>query len=361
MREKNGLSIISLIVGAVGCFLINIAQAGNYVQIGFGLALTLISLVCGIIALFNKKYKKICAIIGVVLCLLSLLGFNNLTQKYKEAQKDLEDYETKTYTITFDTNGGEAIEPITVTADTYLEPIIPKKDGYQFKNWILNKSIFRFEGYVESRITSDVTLKATYIKLETKGVDVDRLDLKNDNQGGTQSTPNNNQGSQTKPNNNQGTQGSQTNSGENNDNLSMGQKNALAKAKSYLSHSAFSERGLIKQLEYEGFTTEEATYGVKNCGANWTEEALKKAKSYLSHSSFSENGLIRQLEYEEFTKEQAEYGVKNSGANWNEQAAKKAKSYLSHSSFSKAGLIKQLEYEGFTREQAEYGVSAVGY
>ena len=97
--------------------------------------------------------------------------------------------------------------------------------------------------------------------------------------------------------------------------------------------------------------TDKATMGEKN--------ALKKAKDYLAYSAFSKSGLVKQLEYEGFTSKEAEYGVKQCGADWNEQAAKKAKDYLSISSYSKSGLIDQLEYEGFTNEQAKYGVSAV--
>ena len=71
--------------------------------------------------------------------------------------------------------------------------------------------------------------------------------------------------------------------------------------------------------------------------------------------------MINQLEFEGFSTEEATYGADNCGADWNEQAAKKAQSYLEYTSFSRDGLIQQLEYEGFTREQAEYGVSAVGF
>jgi len=91
------------------------------------------------------------------------------------------------------------------------------------------------------------------------------------------------------------------------------------------------------------------------------KNAAKKALSYLRYSSFSRDGLIKQLEYEGFTHQEAVYGVDQSGANWNEQAALKAESYLKYSSFSRSGLIDQLEYEGFTPQQAEYGVRAVGY
>lgn len=91
------------------------------------------------------------------------------------------------------------------------------------------------------------------------------------------------------------------------------------------------------------------------------KNALEKAKSYISHMAFSYEGLISQLEYNKFSHEDAKYAADNCGADWNEQAAKKAESYLSHMSFSRDGLIEQLEYNGFTHEQAVYGADAVGY
>lgn len=148
---------------------------------------------------------------------------------------------------------------------------------------------------------------------------------------------------------------------EHDSNASMGQQNALRSALQYLSHSSFSYERLAGQLEYEGYTNEEAIYAVDNCGADWNEQALKSANSYLSHSAFSYQGLIDQLQYEGFTSEQAAYGADNCGADWNEQAAKSAEQYLSHSSFSRDGLIEQLQFEGFTTEQAVYGVDANGY
>lgn len=89
----------------------------------------------------------------------------------------------------------------------------------------------------------------------------------------------------------------------------IGERNALAKARSYLSYSSFSYKGLTEQLKYEGFSDTEAVYGVDNCGADWNEQAAKKAKSYMEYSSFSRSRLISQLEYEGFTKTQSEYGA----------------------------------------------------
>ena len=96
-----------------------------------------------------------------------------------------------------------------------------------------------------------------------------------------------------------------------------------------------------------------ATLGEKN--------AAKSALNYLEYSSFSYDGLVEQLKFEGYTHEEAVYGVDKCRADWNKQAALMAKSYLEYSSFSRAGLIDQLKFEGFTQQQAEYGVKSVGY
>jgi len=90
------------------------------------------------------------------------------------------------------------------------------------------------------------------------------------------------------------------------------------------------------------------------------KNAVAKAKSYLGYSAFSHDGLVAQLEYEQFSHADAVYGADNSGANWNEQSAKKAKSYMDMSAYSRGSLIAQLKYEKFTQAQAEYGANAVG-
>ncbi len=117
--------------------------------------------------------------------------------------------------------------------------------------------------------------------------------------------------------------------------------------------SASIETTLPTQTTPPGETQISVTLGMEN--------ALKKAQSYLDFMAFSYLGLIEQLEYEGYTPDEAKYGVDNCGADWNEQAAKKAASYLEVMNFSKNGLIEQLEYEGFTHEQAVYGAESVGY
>lgn len=93
----------------------------------------------------------------------------------------------------------------------------------------------------------------------------------------------------------------------------FGQKQARKKAKSYLKIMAFSKKGLINQLKFEGFSTKEAKYGVNHCKANWKKQAVRKAKKYLSIMAFSKSNLISQLRYDGFTMSQAKYAVKKVG------------------------------------------------
>lgn len=97
----------------------------------------------------------------------------------------------------------------------------------------------------------------------------------------------------------------------------LSQQNAFSKAVDYLAFAAFSRSGLIHQLEFEGFPTADAEFAVArletSSGVDWNTQAAEKAADYLSFSSFSRSGLIDQLLFEGFTPEQAEFGVSQTG------------------------------------------------
>jgi hypothetical protein len=76
---------------------------------------------------------------------------------------------------------------------------------------------------------------------------------------------------------------------------------------------AFSRTGLIQQLEFEGYSSGDATWAVDNVAVDWNEQAAKKAREYLDFMSFSRSGLIQQLVFEGFTNQQAEYGASQAG------------------------------------------------
>ncbi len=90
------------------------------------------------------------------------------------------------------------------------------------------------------------------------------------------------------------------------------------------------------------------------------ENAIRSAESYLSFTAFSRSGLIKQLEFEGYTNSEATLGVDSLDVDWNRQAALSAEQYLDFTSFSRSGLIDQLVFEGFTRSQATYGVDKTG-
>ena len=44
-------------------------------------------------------------------------------------------------------------------------------------------------------------------------------------------------------------------------------------------------------MEYEGFSSEDATYSLDKITVDWNEQALLKAENYLSTMAFSKSGL----------------------------------------------------------------------
>lgn len=88
-----------------------------------------------------------------------------------------------------------------------------------------------------------------------------------------------------------------------------GQSNALKSAESYLKFSSFSYKGLVGQLEFEGYPSDDIQWVMNNIEVDWFDQAFKSAKSYLKFSSFSLDSLIGQLEFEGFTKEEATFGA----------------------------------------------------
>jgi hypothetical protein len=95
--------------------------------------------------------------------------------------------------------------------------------------------------------------------------------------------------------------------------MTASQEQAVGTAGDYLEGQSFSRKGLIEQLQYEGFSAKDATYGVDHVKVNWNTQAVGVAKGYLDGQHFSRSGLIEQLEYEGFTHAQAVYGVTKAG------------------------------------------------
>jgi hypothetical protein len=93
----------------------------------------------------------------------------------------------------------------------------------------------------------------------------------------------------------------------------VSQQNAVRAAEDYLEVSAFSRKGLVDQLEYSGYSTEDALFAVDSITVDWNAQAVRAAKDYLEVSAFSRSALIDQLVYSGFTPSQAAYGVAFTG------------------------------------------------
>ena len=123
---------------------------------------------------------------------------------------------------------------------------------------------------------------------------------------------------------------------------------------------AFASNSESSKTEKKVVTTTEANTPAATNETVSESNAREKAESYLSLMAFSRSGLIKQLEFEGFSNQDASYGADAVNANWNQQAAKKAADYLATMAFSRSGLMTQLLYEGFTEAQASYGVATTG-
>ena len=77
-------------------------------------------------------------------------------------QAEYEKREEVTYTLAFDSLGGDKIENIVVKENTVLDAPIPERDGYEFVGWYYHNKEFDFS----NPITDDMVLVAKYKKQE---------------------------------------------------------------------------------------------------------------------------------------------------------------------------------------------------
>lgn len=77
---------------------------------------------------------------------------------------------TTTYTVTFNTNGGSAIDPVTVAeGDKVAQPTAPTKEGFQFDGWYTDEDLTTAYNF-ETPVTSSFTLYAKWVEKHTHTV-----------------------------------------------------------------------------------------------------------------------------------------------------------------------------------------------
>jgi len=69
----------------------------------------------------------------------------------------------QTYTVTFDTNGGSAVDPVTVDAgSTVSKPADPMKSGHNFGGWYKDSTLQTPWNFANGTVTADTTLYAKW-------------------------------------------------------------------------------------------------------------------------------------------------------------------------------------------------------
>lgn len=84
-------------------------------------------------------------------------------EKELDEDKIIQNNTTKKYNINFDSDGGSKVDTQIIKENGIVtKPQNPTKKGYTFLNWTLNNQVYDFN----TRVTKDITLKATWTKIE---------------------------------------------------------------------------------------------------------------------------------------------------------------------------------------------------
>lgn len=85
--------------------------------------------------------------------------------------------------------------------------------------------------------------------------------------------------------------------------------NALESAQRYIDIMAFSDKGLRKQLKFEGYGSAAIDYAAENVTVDYEAEAIESAENYLDAMPMSADELRSQLNYEGFEAEHIETAI----------------------------------------------------
>ena len=115
------------------------------------------------VTLKKKKKKKIIIIISIIVALLLIAGISIfLLTKNKKDNKN-EEIKKDQITITFDTNGGNKIEPLKVEKNARVNYPIPEKENHLFLGWYnVEEKVLR-----TTTFDSDITLTAHWEELNS--------------------------------------------------------------------------------------------------------------------------------------------------------------------------------------------------
>ena len=143
----------------------------------------------------------------------------------------------------------------------------------------------------------------------------------------------------------------------------------------------YSDSDLLNLLLEEGFSKEEADYGVANQfsfsleeptteeqftlteepfeaqSTSSSEEIIEYVQFYIDMMPFSYQGLITQLTFDNISEADAIAAIEQCTIDWKEQAVLSGKLMLEFSNYSEDDIAYSLSLEGFTEEEVQYAVA----
>lgn len=124
--------------------------------------------------------RKTILFVVFVICLLLVAGCSNDNENisFSQNNQDVSNQDSNTVTVSFDTDGGTFVAPVTLQKGEKIQKPICTKEGYTFANWKIGDEVWLFE---QSRVYEDVTLKADWLinQYNVKFVDYDGTVLDN--------------------------------------------------------------------------------------------------------------------------------------------------------------------------------------
>lgn len=112
--------------------------------------------VCEVRYLMKKSTRNIIIIVAAVIAAIGIVLAIVLPITLRNTNK--------LYTVTFDSNGGTAVESITNVErnSTISEPAAPTKDGYEFAGWFADAKLSKKWTFATDKVKGDITLYAKW-------------------------------------------------------------------------------------------------------------------------------------------------------------------------------------------------------
>lgn len=167
---------------------------------------------------------------------------------------------------------------------------------------------------------------ADFVFKITKGVNSPNVESKEESyeESNEETSPSQTQG------NNSGASGDKNNTTISRNEQAVNRANALA-VEGYGATRSWVKEWLIK---VDGYSEDEASYAMQNCSINWKQEALENAKTSVSEDNggtrkFIGRSLAWGLQDYGYTSEEITYAMNNCGVNWKQDALNCANDFMS--------------------------------